>query len=307
MTPAPALLRFERRLTLEGAAAWCRSGRPRARERAPSWGRSGLILGLAVGCFLFPLPWTGPSPLGAQAPDTLRILAYNTHHGEGLDGMLDLERIAEVIRSADPDVVALQEIDRQVERTGGVDQAQVYGEFTGLNPIFGDFMPYQGGHYGMALLSRHPVLEWENVRLPPGAEPRSTLAARIQIPGSGQEIWVGGIHFYRTREERLAQARTTLDFFRGVREPVFLVGDFNSQPGGAVLTALEEAWNRPEKEGAPFTFPADEPEREIDFILIRPQERVRVLEYRVLDEPVASDHRPVLMVVEILPPPENAP
>lgn len=304
-------MRIGRRLHRHGKVQARPGGGPGRPRKPASWSRALLAATLALAPLLFPLlpwQWTGPFFLNAQsAPDTLRILAYNTHHGEGLDGTLDLERMAGVIRSADPDVVALQEIDRQVERTGGVDQARVYGELTGLNPIFGDFMPYQGGHYGMALLSRHPVKEWENVRLPPGTEPRSTLAARIQIPGSGQEIWVGGIHFYRTREERLAQARTTLDFFRSVREPVFLVGDFNSQPGGAVLTALEEAWSRPEKEGAPFTFPADEPEREIDFILIRPQERVRVLEYRVLDEPVASDHRPVFMVVEILPPPENAP
>jgi endonuclease/exonuclease/phosphatase family metal-dependent hydrolase len=235
-----------------------------------------------------------------QGSDTLRILAYNTHHGEGLDGVLDLERIAGVIRSVNPDVVALQEIDRVVERTHRVDQAQVYGELTGLTPLFGDFMPYQGGHYGMALLSRYPVQEWENVRLPPGEEPRSSVVARIRIPDSGRDVWVAGIHFYRTEEERLAQARQLMEHFKGVAEPVFLVGDFNSFQGGPILSALETAWNRPEKEGNPFTFPADDPQREIDFILIRPAERIRILEYRVLDEEVASDHRPIFMVVEIL-------
>lgn len=235
----------------------------------------------------------------APPADTLRILAYNTHHGEGLDGLLDLERIAGVIRAVEPDVVALQEIDVGVERVGGVDQARRYGHLTGLSPLFGAFMPYQGGHYGMALLSRLPILTHENVPLPPGAEPRSTLAARIRLPSSGREVWVAGIHFYRTEEERLAQARETMAFFQGVEEPVFLVGDFNSQPGGPVLGALEASWHRPEKAGGSFTFPADGPEREIDFILIRPQQEVRVLEYRVLDEAVASDHRPVFMVVEI--------
>ena len=187
-----------------------------------------------------------------------------------------------------------------VERTGQVDQAKVYGELTGLTPLFGDFMPYQGGHYGMALLSRYPVQEWENVRLPPGEEPRSSVAARIRIPASGRDVWVAGIHFYRTEEERLAQARGILEFFQGVEKPVFLVGDFNSFQGGPILSALETTWNRPEKEGNTFTFPANDPQREIDFILIRPAEHIRVLEYRVLDEEVASDHRPIFMVVEIL-------
>lgn len=248
----------------------------------PAWGLDGHVVGL-------PLP-----------ADTLRILAYNTHHGAGMDGVLDLERIAGVIRAVHPDVVTLQEIDQRVERTGGVDQAATYGSLTGMEAIFGDFMPYQGGEYGMALLSRHPIVDWENRRLPPGAEPRTTLAAKISLPGSGREVWVAGIHFYRTEEERLAQARQTASAFSGVRAPVFLVGDFNSQPHTTVLNFLEEEWDIPTKEGVPFTFPADGPEREIDFILVRPGgARYRVLEYRVLEESVASDHRPIFMVVEL--------
>ena len=236
----------------------------------------------------------------AQTRDTLRILAYNTHHGEGMDRVLDLERIAGVIRSVSPHVVTLQEIDEGVERTGVVDQAAMYGALTKMDAIFGDFMPYQGGEYGMALLSRHPIVEWENHRLPPGPEPRSTLAARIRLPNTGREVWVAGIHFYRTEEERLAQAHRTVEAFSGEEAPVFLVGDFNSQPHTAVLDFLEEEWAIPEKDGIPFTFPADGPEREIDFVLIRPgSARYRILEYRVLGESVASDHRPVFMVVEL--------
>lgn len=244
----------------------------------------------------------GPIQSGAtEAPsDTLRILAYNTHHGAGLDEVLNLERIGALIRSAEPHVVTLQEIDVGVERTGGVDQAAIYGELAGMEAIFGAFMPYQGGEYGMALLSGLPIREWENIRLPQGAEPRTTLAARVALPNSGREVWVAGIHFYRTEEERLAQARVTAEFFADTSLPVILAGDFNSQPGTAVMDFLGEAWSIPEKEGDPFTFPADGPQREIDFILIRPSAEVRVLEYRVLDEMVASDHRPILMVVEIL-------
>jgi endonuclease/exonuclease/phosphatase family metal-dependent hydrolase len=232
--------------------------------------------------------------------DTLRILAYNTHHGAGLDEALDLERIAGVIRSVNPHLVTLQEIDVGVERTGIVDQSAAYGDLTEMDALFGDFMPYQGGEYGMALLSNLPILEWENIRLPDGAEPRTTLAARITLPATGRELWVAGIHLYRTEEERLAQARATADFFQGTTLPVILAGDFNSQPGTAVMDFLGESWSVPEKGGIPFTFPADGPEREIDFILIRPGEAFRVLEYRVLDETVASDHRPIFMVLEIL-------
>lgn len=270
-------------------------GRPLRRTSISFWRRS---LPLALS-FLAINAWAGSVAAAQTSSDTLRLLVYNTHHGEGMDGILELERIAALVRSMDPDVVTLQEIDRVVHRTGDVDQAQRYGELAGMEGFFGDFMPYQGGLYGMALLSRLPVLEWENVRLPDGAEPRTTLAARIRIPSSGREVWVAGIHFYRTEEERLAQARATAEFFVEAEPPVILAGDFNSQPGTRVMAFLGESWDIPEKEGLPFTFPADSPAREIDFILLRPAAAFQVLEYRVLEESVASDHRPLFMRVEI--------
>lgn len=235
----------------------------------------------------------------SSTPDTLRILAYNTHHGEGMDGALDLERIADLIVAVEPDVVALQEIDRGVERTGGVDQAVAYGSLTGMEPLFGDFMEYQGGQYGMALLSRLPVVDWVNHRLPPGTEPRSALTARIRLEPSGRQVLVAGIHFYNTEEERLAQARALMEILEGEDGPVLLVGDFNSLPGSPVMELLSGQWEVPAKTGSPYTFPADAPAREIDFVLVRAPSGFRVLEYRVLDEAVASDHRPVLMVLEI--------
>jgi len=234
-----------------------------------------------------------------QTTDTIRILTYNTHHGEGMDGTLDLERIADVISSVSPDLVALQEVDRLVERTRWVDQAAEYGNFTGLESVFGPFMDYQGGQYGMALLSRLPILESVNHRLPDGAEPRSALTARVRLPASGEDLVLSGIHLYQTEEERLAQARAVMELLEQEEGLVILAGDFNSMPESSVLALLATEWFVFPKVGPAFTFPADAPAREIDYVLIRPPEGVRVLEHRVLDEPVASDHRPVFLVLEV--------
>ena len=127
-------------------------------------------------------------PGGQDAPDTVRILAYNIHHGEGVDRVLDLERIAALIRRVDPDLVALQEVDSVTDRTGGVDQAAELGRLTGLEPVFGRFMGYQGGAYGMALLSRWPVVRSDNLRLPDGAEPRTALTAVVRTPATGRSL-----------------------------------------------------------------------------------------------------------------------
>ncbi len=246
--------------------------------------------------FLLLLPAPGH---GRQTTDTVRILAYNTHHGEGLDGVLDLERIGRLIESTGADLVALQEIDRLVERTGFVDQADEYGEHAGLTPLFGDFMPYQGGHYGMALLSGLPVIESANHRLPDGAEPRTALTARVRLPNSGKELVFAGIHFYRTEEERMAQARALSDILADETGIVVLAGDFNSLPESPVMNFLDTDFEIVQKRGPAYTFPADDPVREIDFMFVRPDSSFEVLEHRVMGERVASDHRPIFLVLEI--------
>lgn len=233
-----------------------------------------------------------PRPVTSSA-DTIRIVGYNIHHGEGMDGVIDLERLAAVIAESDPDLVAVQEVDRETDRTGRIDQARALGRLTGLTPVFGAFMPYQGGDYGMAVLSRWPVIESHNFRLPDGAEPRSAVAVRVRVPDTGRELLFAGIHFYRTEEERLAQATHLLELIQSDTVPVILAGDFNSTPGSAVIDLLTRSFMVADKGEDHLTFPSWEPEREIDFIMVRPGDRFEVLQHSVGHEPVASDHRPL--------------
>lgn len=233
-----------------------------------------------------------PSSPQSAGPDTLRVMAYNIHHGEGMDEVIDLDRIAALIRQVDPDLVALQEVDSVVARTGGVDQASVLGELTGMTPFFGRFMPYQGGAYGMALLSRLPVEEWQNLRLPDGDEPRSAVSAQVRTP-RGRILQYTGIHFYRTEAERLAQARS-LEEQLPRNGPSILAGDFNSTPGDSVMRFLAGRWTILDKGDDRLTFSSFDPVREIDFFLLRPDSSFTVLRHWLLDEPVISDHRPLV-------------
>lgn len=235
----------------------------------------------------------------ASRRPTVRVLSYNIKHGEGMDREVDLERAAAVIRAARPDIVTLQEIDWNTSRTERVDQAARLGDLTGMEHAFGPFMEYQGGEYGMAILSRWPIVEVVNHELPPGEEPRSILAARIRLPGGAGEVIVAGVHFYRTEQERFRQAREVVDIFEQQETPIILAGDFNSRRGDRVMDVIEHHWFLPLKTPPTSTFPSDRPEREIDFIGYRPADRFEVLEYRVPNERVASDHRPVLMVLRV--------
>ena len=101
--------------------------------------------------------WTLAAAESSPAVATLRVLTYTLHHGEGVDGKLDLVRLARVITAARADVVALQEVDQKTTRTGGVDQAAELARLTGLHFAYGKAMDYQGGAYGQALLSRWPL------------------------------------------------------------------------------------------------------------------------------------------------------
>lgn len=225
----------------------------------------------------------------------IRILSYNILHGEGLDGQIDLGRAARVISQLEPDVACLQEIDKGTQRTGGVDQMRELGQLTEMHHAFGKFMDYAGGEYGMGLLSKHPIKEATNHELPPGAEPRSALAARIEMQEAGQEILCVGIHLYETLQERLAQAQKLVALFRNEEIPVILAGDFNSEPDSQVISFLKRHWEVPSKGNDHLTWPSDDPQVEIDYIMYRPADRFAVAAYRVLQEPLVSDHRPILL------------
>lgn len=228
---------------------------------------------------------------------TLRILTYNIRHGEGMDRQLDLDRTAEVIKHLNPHVVFLQEVDKITNRTNQVDQSKKLGELTNMFSVFGKFMDYDGGEYGMAVLSRFPFKETRNHVVPPGVEPRSALTVSIDV--DGEEVIFCGIHFYRTAEERYAQAKKVVEIFRDETSPVILGGDFNSTPDSEVMNLLNQHWFIPEKGVDHFTFPSDSADKEIDYILLRPQERFEVISIQVITEPMASDHRPVLLEVKL--------
>lgn len=229
-----------------------------------------------------------------QEADTITVMAYNIRHGEGTDGRIDLRRIAAVIEAQDPDLVTLQEVDRRTDRVDGDDQARTLGSLTGMNHAFGAFMDYDDGEYGMAVLSRWPIVSVTNVRLPDGDEPRTALKVRVRSPETDQEIVLVGVHFYRTDEERLAQADRLIEDLADETRPVILAGDFNSLPGGDVIDRFSGDFDILSKGRDRLTFPSTDPQREIDYIMVRPARRFYALEHTVLDEPLASDHRPLL-------------
>jgi endonuclease/exonuclease/phosphatase family metal-dependent hydrolase len=166
-------------------------------------------------------------------------------------------------------------------------------------------MEFDGGAYGMALLSRWEIMYSRNVRLPDGCvacscnpfpyvEGRTSMVAAIRSEQTGRKIVFAGVHFYQNDEERLAQAKALAAELDSESGPVILAGDFNSERGSPVMEEFRSRWRILDKQSAPQTIPAFAPDREIDFILVREDSNVEVVSHFVLGESVASDHRPIV-------------
>lgn len=232
-----------------------------------------------------------------------RVVTYNIRHGRGMDDSLRLDRTAAVLRRLAPDIVALQEVDSAVVRSGGVDQAGALGTRLGMQAAFGGFFAYQGGAYGMAILSRFPITRVTPIRLPDGNEPRIALAAEVRRPGSPPVIVIN-VHFDWVASDsfRLPQARALARVLDTLTVPYLLLGDFNDTPGSATLDLLGRGALAAEKPPTDhLTFSSTAPTKEIDFIFAAPRARWRVEQVRVIDEPMASDHRPVMAVLRLQP------
>ncbi len=263
----------------------------------------GTLRCVAHGCFL----WISlvmvfvSASLAADELARVRVLTYNIHHGEGLDGKLDLARIAGVIKRLEPDVVALQEVDVKTTRSQDVDQAAELGRLTGMHVAFGKAMDYAGGQYGDAILSRWPLADVQVLDLPHAAdcEPRCLIAARIRRSDGGPAFVFAATHLEHAQATvRLCQAGKLSPKLAYVQEmPVILAGDLNDGPESMPLTVLRRHWTSATSSPALPTFPADQPRVAVDHVLYRPESHWQVLETQVVDEPLASDHRPLLVVL----------
>ncbi|MFP6856282.1 MAG: endonuclease/exonuclease/phosphatase family protein [Roseibacillus sp.] len=241
-----------------------------------------------------PLPGNTAAAADEKASRTLRLVAYNIKHGRGMDGKVDLERIAAVLRELKPDLVALQEVDNKCARSGTVDEAEALGKLLGMEHRFGKFMDFQGGEYGLAVLSRFPITDSMRHPLAPGAEPRCALEIVIHPNGDKSPLSFVSIHNDWTKEAfRVAQVN---DLIKGLGErnhPVVLAGDFNARPGDKSLKLLEAAkFAFIDKKGAK-TFPSPEPRVEIDYFMTRGMTFKTPPLCTVHDERMASDHRPI--------------
>ena len=274
--------------------------------------------------------------------DALRVMTYNTHHAAGNDECedpetaegeipeaecaLDLPRVADVILAEDPDIVALQEVDRFWARSGGADQPDEFSQLLDMDVCFGANLSHEPDdhadvdhEYGVATLSRYPVISCENHFLPTteGWEQRGMLDTRIDVPGIG-EVAVLNTHMQanvsgepeEAARQRVEQAEAIAAHVETLEVPVIVLGDLNAEADSGELdsligpgSSLVDVWNVAGTGSGETIFDGahGEPTARIDYILVSPH--FSVLSTVVIDNDgsrMASDHFPLIVDLEFV-------
>ena len=236
----------------------------------------------------------------SQTENTVRVLCYNIQNGKGMDNVVDYQRIADVITNLAPDVVALQELDSVTNRSQGVDVLSRLASLTAMYSVYGASIQYDGGQYGIGVLSKEKPVSWKRIPLPGREEARSLLMVEFK------DYVLGCTHFSLNADDRLASVSIIDQAVKDFDKPVILAGDINATPESPVLEAFNKNWIML-SDTTKFTIPSDNPRRTIDYIMgYTPKGYTySVWLTRVMNETLASDHLPLFADVRLKAAKEN--
>lgn len=215
----------------------------------------------------------------------VQVMSYNVRHCAGMDLILDYDRTAAVIAQQQPDVVALQELDSMTARSEQHDQLGELATRTHYHPVFGSAIDYDGGKYGVGILTRENPLGTKRIPLP-GEEPRVLLVVELI------DFVIACTHLDLDEEQRLASVPLIVEEAQRWQKPFILAGDWNDIPDSDLLKAMTQFFTV--HSGNEATYPADEPTNCIDYIASF-DGQAEALESHVINEPEASDHRPLVV------------
>ena len=226
----------------------------------------------------------------AQAQNTLKLMSYNIKNANGMDNVCNFQRIANVINNTSPDVVAIQEVDSMTNRSG---QKYVLGEIAERTQMHGYLAPaidYDGGKYGIGLLTKQVPLRLQSLPLPGREEARTLILAEFA------DYIYCCTHMSLTEEDRMKSLELVKAFTSSSTKPLFLAGDMNAEPESGFIKELQKDFqilSNPKQ----HTFPAPDPKETIDYIATLKQNAkgFAVISAKVINEPMASDHRPILV------------
>jgi endonuclease/exonuclease/phosphatase family metal-dependent hydrolase len=218
----------------------------------------------------------------------LRVATYNVHHGVGVDGALDLKRTAATINQTGADLIALQELDRNVERSGGIDQPARLEDLTGMRIRFFPTIRFGGGEFGLAIAARDPVdLEFHLLPKTRFDRPHGVILTRAR------GIGVVATHLSRRLFSRALETASVSWTCRHLDPPKLLLGDLNTTKLAFVPMRLAGLQRQ-----TPFrpTFTSLDPRRQIDHVVT--SRGLRLIDCWTIRS-AASDHLALVAEVEV--------
>ena len=224
----------------------------------------------------------------AKKVRTLRLTSYNIQHGEGLDKKIDHARQAKILRKAHADIAAIQEVDSVTKRNGGLYSLEEIGRKAKMFSTFAPAINFQGGKYGIGILSKKQPLSVHRIPLPGREEPRMLLVAEFE------HYVVACTHLSLTDEDRMASVPLIVEEAQRWTKPFVIMGDLNDEPNTPFYREMQKhfLFLNPAHDK---TFPADKPNICIDHVAIFvPTPDATISFYRTwVGEETFSDHRPL--------------
>ena len=225
---------------------------------------------------------------------TIRMMSYNVKRCKGMDGKVDYKRTANVINQYQPDFVAIQEVEYKNREYQYVDQLGTLASLTNMVPTFCATVSDLIRKYGIGILSRQKPLSVTKIKLSDAKEDQYK-EDRYMVVAEFDDCIFCSTHFSVGESARLSSADLIIDFIKNLKtkKPVFIGGDFNAKPNENSIIKLKQSFEILNDENG-YTFPANAPNRTIDYLFMYKNEGAgKKNSSRVIDEPVASDHRPV--------------
>ncbi len=247
---------------------------------------------LFCGFIFFVSSFAGELPV--QEENSIRLMSYNVRNARGMDNITDYQRIADVINGAKPDIIAVQELDSVTNRSAGVDVLDVLSRNTLMFPTYAAAIDFDGGKYGIGVLSKEKPLSVRRIGLPGREEARMLLIVELEA------YYFGCTHFSLNAEDRLKAVEIIKREAEKLDKPFFLAGDMNATPDSPEQEAMAESFTAltSPKEN---TYPATDPNTCIDYIYgyKGAENWSRLTNRGVIAEEVASDHRPLYAEIRL--------
>lgn len=220
----------------------------------------------------------------------LKVMSYNIRNCKGMDKEIVYARVSDVINGEQPDIVMLQEVDSCTRRSSGIVVCDTLASLCGMQAVYAPAIDFDGGKYGIALLSQDKPLSVKRYALPGREEKRALVVTEFK------NYVVASTHLSLTEADRNASLPIIIEAAKQYKKPFIIAGDFNAEPNEEFIKNFSRHFTIV-GDLVTNTFPADKPNIKIDYIAIfnnKAGKKVKWSDYRVIDEPVASDHRPIV-------------